>query len=89
MDLSIFFERNFEKEGLSEDRNNEINIFFDNLIRETPKPKKGFSVREFLMEMDDSDPEWREETDDEMDKEEIEDGEIIDGEIKGPNNSRR
>ena len=82
MDLINFLERNFEKEGLSEDRNNEINKLFDNLIRETPKPKKGFSVREFLMEMDDSDPEWREETDDEMDEEEIEDGEIVDGEIE-------
>ena len=82
MDLSNFFERNFEKEGLSEDRNNEINKLFDNIIRETPKTKKGFSVREFLMEMDDSDPEWREESDDEMDEEEIEDGEIVDGEIE-------
>ena len=65
MDLVDCFERNFEKESVSEDRNNEIDMIFDNIIQETSKPKKGFSVREFIMEMDDSDPEWSVESDDE------------------------
>ena len=63
MNLIDFFELNFEEETVTEERSNELDMLFQNFIEEVPEPKKEFSIREFLNEMDESDPEWGDEND--------------------------
>ena len=66
MDITAFFEKNFEEEEIDETQKQEINNLFDDFLGEMEKPKKEFSLREFIDNMDPSE----DESDDELEERE-------------------
>ena len=54
MDLIHFFDTNFEEEQINEERSDELDNLFEDFLRENIKPKKEFSLKFFLEDMDPS-----------------------------------
>ena len=61
MDLTSFFEKNFEDVEIDETKNDELNILFESFLEEMKPPKKRFSIEEFINDMDPSEDEIEDE----------------------------